>query len=122
MPKILLVEDDKNNRDLITYILEKKGFEVLQAINGQAGVEMAINEKPDLILMDIELPIINGFKAIEILRKNKETKNLPIIAVSGYAQNGDRDKAFNFGFTNYLIKPFSIAKLLMVVSSYIDKF
>ncbi|MFX0020966.1 MAG: response regulator [Candidatus Hermodarchaeota archaeon] len=121
MVKILIVENDKNNRELIAFILKKRGFEVLEAINGQAGVEMAIKENPDLILMDIELPIMNGFKATETLRKNKETKDVPIIAVSGHAQNGHADKAFNLGFTDYLIKPFSIAKFLMVVNSHINK-
>lgn len=118
MVRILIIENDKHTREMITFILQKNGFEVLEAINGQAGVEMAISEKPDLVLMDIQLPIMNGFKATKLIRKNKETKNLPIIAVSAHALNGDREKAFNVGFTDYLIKPFSIAKFLTVVNGY----
>ena len=119
MANILIVENDKNNREMIAFLLKKNGFKVLEAINGQAGVEMAINEKPDLILMDIQLPIMNGFEATKLLRKNKDTKDLPIIAVSTLALNGDREKAFNVGFTDYLIKPFSIAKFLTVVNGYV---
>ncbi len=91
----------------------------MEAINGKAGVEMAINIKPDLILMDIQLPIMNGFEATKLLKKNKDTKDLPIIAVSTLALSGDREKAFNVGFTDYLIKPFSIVKFLTVVNGYI---
>ncbi len=119
MAKILIVENHKNNREMIAFLLKKNGFKVLEAINGKAGVEMAINIKPDLILMDIQLPIMNGFEATKLLRKNKDTKDLPIIAVSTLALNGDREKAFNVGFTDYLIKPFNIVKFLTVVNGYI---
>ncbi|MFX1570479.1 MAG: response regulator [Promethearchaeota archaeon] len=119
MVRVLIIENDRQNRALITFILEKNGFDVLEAINGQAGVQLAIMERPDLILMDIQLPIMNGFKATEILRKNNETKDIPIIAVTAHVMNGDWQKAFKTGFTDYLIKPFSISDFLTLVNEYV---
>lgn len=119
MKKVLLVENDINSREFIATLLKKNGLEVFEAINGEAGVQLALIEKPDLILMDIQLPLMDGFKATDLLRNRKETKNLPIIAVSAHVMNGDRQRAFDVGFTDYIMKPFAISKFLEVVKRYL---
>ncbi|OQX94475.1 two-component system response regulator [candidate division KSB1 bacterium 4572_119] len=105
MKKILLVEDNEENRYLISFILEKNGYEVIIAENGQTGFEMALGEKPDLILMDIQLPDINGLEVTKKIRTSKINGSIPIIAITSYAMIGDREKALEAGCNGYIEKP-----------------
>lgn len=112
MTKILLVEDNEMNRDMLSRRLIKRGFEVLIAVDGQAGVDMAISEKPDLILMDMSLPVIDGWSATRKLRGNESTKNIPIIALTAHAMEGEREKAIDAGCNDFETKPVDLPKLL----------
>jgi len=97
MPKILLVEDNEMNRDMLSRRLQRKGYEVMIAVDGQLGVEMARSEVPDLILMDMSLPVIDGWEATRALKAAKETSSIPIIALTAHAMSTDRDKAIAAG-------------------------
>jgi len=104
MTRILVVEDNKTNRYLINFILTKKGYEVINAVTGEESIELAAKEKPDLILMDIQLPGINGFEATKGIKQSSMSGNVPIIALTSYAEVGDREKAVKV-FTGYIEKP-----------------
>ena len=93
--KILIVEDNEQNLYLVSFILEKHGYEVFAARDGQEGINMAISIKPDLILLDIHLPVMDGYAVARELRKNAELAQVPIIAVTSYAMTGDREKTIN---------------------------
>lgn len=112
MPKILLVEDNEMNRDMLSRRLERKGFEVLIAVDGEKGVSMAHTDKPDLILMDMSLPILDGWEATKQLKADAETQSIPIIALTAHAMAGDRDKALEAGCDDYDTKPIEFARLL----------
>jgi two-component system cell cycle response regulator DivK len=103
--KILVIEDNEQNIYLLTFILEKHGYEVLQALNGMDGIEKVKKTSPDLILLDIQLPEMNGYEVARELRKIPESKVIPIIAITSYAMAGDREKALEAGCTGYLTKP-----------------
>lgn len=103
--KILVIEDNEQNLYLITYILEKYGFEVIQACDGRKGIEMAKKNTPNLILLDIQLPGIDGYAVARELRKNMGKKGIPIVAVTSYAMVGDHEKALEAGCTGYIKKP-----------------
>ena len=110
--KILLVEDNDLNRDMLSRRLIKRGFTVLSAVNGKEGIDKAANEKPDLILMDLSLPIINGWDATREIKANKETSNIPIIALTAHAMAEDRKKALDAGCDEYDTKPIEFDGLL----------
>ena len=93
MPKILLVEDNEMNRDMLSRRLERRGFQVVIAVDGQQGVDLAQAEKPDLILMDMSLPVLDGWEATRRLKGAPETQGIPIIALTAHAMAGDREKA-----------------------------
>ena len=95
--KILLVEDNDLNRDMLSRRLIKRGFEVLSAVNGKEGIDKAVTDNPDLILMDLSLPIINGWDATREIKANKNTSNIPIIALTAHAMAEDRKKALDAG-------------------------
>ena len=105
MKKILVVEDNPSNMYLITYILEKNSFEVIKAETGEEGVVKATEEHPDLVLMDIQLPGIDGFEATQQIRASETNGSLPIIALTSYAMVGDKEKALAMGCTGYIEKP-----------------
>ncbi len=105
MKHILVVEDNKDNRYMIRYLLEDSGFKVSCVETGMDGVNFAIDNKPDLIIMDIQLPDINGLDATQRIRKSKTNGNIPIIALTSYAMPGDRQKALEAGCTGYIEKP-----------------
>ena len=105
MKKILVVEDNETNIYLINFILEKNGYGVIQARTGEEGVELAIKEKPDLILMDIQLPGIDGMEATRRIRNSKADSKIPIIAFTSYAMSGDRERVLKAGCTGYIEKP-----------------
>ncbi len=121
MTKILLVEDNEMNRDMLSRRLSKRGFDVVIAVDGESGVEMAVSEHPDLILMDISLPGINGEEATRLIKKNETTTSIPIIALTAHAMAGDREKALEAGCDDYDSKPVELPRLLAKIQSLLEK-
>lgn len=105
MAKILIIEDNEQNLYLETFILQKNGHEIIQARNGETGIALANQVLPDLILLDIQLPGMDGYTVAEELRKNPEIADIPIIAVTSYAMTGDRERILEAGCTSYIEKP-----------------
>ena len=112
MPRLLLVEDNEENRDGLSRHLRRKGFEVLVAVDGQQGVEAARTGAPDLILMDMSLPVLDGWEATRQLKAAPETRHIPVIALTAHAMAGDREKALQAGCDEYDTKPVEFARLL----------
>ncbi len=112
MAKILLVEDNAMNRDMLSRRLARKGYEVVIAIDGQQGIDMAHSETPDLILMDMSLPVVDGWEATRQLKSAPETQSIPVIALTAHAMAGDREKAVEAGCNDYDIKPIELPRLL----------
>lgn len=117
--KILVVEDNKKNRLLLKDILMYYGYEVIEAVNGEEGVRLAIEHKPDLIFMDIQMPVMNGFRAVEALKDNPDTKHIKIVAVTSFAMKGDREKVLKAGFDGYIAKPIDTEQLPEIVKELI---
>ncbi len=120
MVKILLVEDNEMNRDMLSRRLRRNGYEVVIAIDGQQGVEMAAAESPDLILMDMSLPVIDGWEAARRVRENEATRKIPVIALTAHAMAGDREKAIEAGCDDYDTKPVEITRLLGKIAALIE--
>ena len=116
---ILVVEDNQMNLKLIRDVLQNKGYETLEAEIGEAGIEVARERHPALILMDVNLPQIDGHTAMKILKADASTRQIPIIAVTSLAMKGDRERLLSAGFDGYISKPLDIKKLLRVVESYV---
>ena len=112
MVKILLVEDNELNRDMLSRRLKRKGYEVVMAVDGQEGVNMATSESPAVILLDMSLPIMDGWEAARQLKANPDTKGIPILGLSAHAMTPDRDKAIAAGCDDYDTKPVDIKRLL----------
>ena len=112
MAKILLVEDNEMNRDMLSRRLIKKGYELVMAVDGEQGIEMARSEAPDLILMDISLPGLDGWEATRRLKAMPETQAIPIIALTAHAMAGDREKCLEAGCNDYDTKPVEFPRLL----------
>jgi CheY-like chemotaxis protein len=112
MVKILLVEDNEMNRDMLSRRLKRKGYEVAIAVDGQEGVNMATSESPAVILLDMSLPIMDGWEAARQLKANPDTKSIPILGLSAHAMTPDRDKAIAAGCDDYDTKPVDIKRLL----------
>lgn len=112
MIKILLVEDNEMNRDMLSRRLERKDYEVLIAVDGQAGVNMATSESPDLILMDLSLPVMNGWEATRQIKADPATQSIPVIALTAHAMAGDEQKAREAGCDDYDTKPVNLKRLL----------
>jgi CheY-like chemotaxis protein len=112
MAKILLVEDNEMNRDMLSRRLERRGYEVVIAVDGQQGVDLAQATSPDLILMDMSLPVIDGWEATRQLKSMERMKNVPIIALTAHAMSGDREKALEAGCNDYDTKPIELPRLL----------
>ena len=112
MAKILLVEDNAMNRDMLSRRLARKGYEVVIAIDGQQGIDMARSETPDLVLMDMSLPVVDGWEATRQLKRAPETQSIPVIALTAHAMAGDREKAVEAGCNDYDIKPIELPRLL----------
>ena len=115
--KILIVEDNEMNRDMLSRRLLKKGFEIIIAVDGAEGVEKTINEKPDLVLMDMSLPVMDGWEATKNLKANNETTKIPIIALTAHAMAQDKEKALAAGCDEYDTKPIDLNRLLSKISS-----
>jgi two-component system cell cycle response regulator DivK len=112
MPRILLVEDNDMNRDMLSRRLVRNGYEVFLAVDGQQGVDMALSEHPDLILMDMSLPVIDGWEATRRIKANDATRRIPVIALTAHAMAGDREKAIEVGCDDYDTKPVEISRLV----------
>jgi two-component system cell cycle response regulator DivK len=116
--KILVVEDNDKNRLLIREILHYYGYEVIEAQNGKIGVELAKKHLPDLILMDIQMPIMDGFTTIAQLKEDPATKTIKVLALTSFAMKGDREKIMQAGFDDYIAKPLDTRKLPEIVKKY----
>ena len=120
MTKILYVEDNPDNVYMLTRRLKKKGFELIIAGDGQEGIDKAIEENPDLILMDLSLPTMDGWTATAEIKKIEEVKDIPIIALSAHAMPEHRDRAIKAGCSDYDTKPVDIKRLLSKIGQYIE--
>ena len=109
--KILIVEDNEKNRVLIRDILKYYGYEVIEALNGEEGVKAAKKEMPDLIVMDIQMPVMDGFTATQALKSDPVTKGIKIIALTSFAMKGDKEKVMDAGFDDYIAKPVDTREL-----------
>jgi CheY-like chemotaxis protein len=112
MAKILLVEDNEMNRDMLSRRLERRGYQVVMALDGQQGVDLARSEKPDLILLDMSLPVLDGWEAARQLKADEQTRAIPVIALTAHAMSGDREKALESGCDDYDTKPIDLNRLL----------
>jgi CheY-like chemotaxis protein len=121
MPKILLVEDNEMNRDMLSRRLERRGYGVAIALDGEQGVAMAGSEAPDLILMDMSLPVLDGWEAARQLKAAAATQAIPIIALTAHAMVGDREKAIEAGCDDYDTKPVEFQRLLEKIDGVLNK-
>ena len=112
MPKILLVEDNEMNRDMLSRRLQRKGYEIIMAVDGAEAVSMAQSQAPSLILMDMSLPVLDGWEATRRIKAAAETKSIPIIALTAHAMAGDEEKARQAGCDDYDTKPIELPRLL----------
>jgi two-component system, cell cycle response regulator DivK len=119
--RILVVEDTEDNRKIVRDLLTSVGYELVEAVDGGEGVAMAQSERPDLILMDIQLPVIDGYEATRRIRAIPELAAVPIIAVTSYALSGDEAKTRAAGCTGYVAKPFSPRQLLAKIREYLPE-
>ena len=120
MPRILIVEDNEDNRDALSRRLRRRGFEVLMAVDGRAGVEAARDDAPDLILMDMNMPELDGWEATRQIKALPERATTPIIALTAHAMSGDRERALAAGCTDYHAKPVEFEKLMAQIESLLS--
>jgi CheY-like chemotaxis protein len=121
MPTILIVEDNEMNRDMLSRRLQRKGYAVLMAVDGAQGVALAQAEGPDVILMDMSLPVLDGWEATRQLKAASRTAAIPIIALTAHAMSGDRDKAMEAGCDDYDTKPIELPRLLGKIEALLEK-
>ena len=121
MPKVLLVEDNEMNMDMLSRRLRRKGYEVIPATDGEQGIAIAQAEKPDLILMDMSLPVISGWDATRSLKASAATQSIPVIALTAHAQSRDREKALEAGCDDFETKPIELVSLLQKMELLIGK-
>jgi two-component system cell cycle response regulator DivK len=121
MTRILIVEDNEMNRDMLSRRLERKGYSITMAVDGGAGVEKAIAEIPDIILMDMSLPVLDGWEATRRVKAAPETKHIPVIALTAHAMTGDRDKAMEAGCDDYDTKPIDLPRLLTKIEAQLER-
>lgn len=117
--KILIVEDNEKNRLLMADILKYRGYEVLEAEDGEKGIKMAMEHKPDLILLDMQMPVMDGFSFIKNIKNTPELENIKLIAVTSFAMKGDKEKILQTGADDYLSKPIDTRQLPKIVEKYI---
>ena len=117
---ILIVEDDAKNLTLLRDVLQVSGYSTIEATDGKQAIELARTKKPDLILMDIQMPEIDGLEATRILKMDTTTRNIPIIALTAFAMKGDKERVLEAGCDGYLIKPIDIKELLKTVTEYLS--
>ena len=121
MTRILIVEDNEMNRDMLSQRLERRGYSVSMAVDGGAGVDKALAEKPDLILMDMSLPVMDGWEATRRVKANPETQHIPVIALTAHAMAGDRDKTIQAGCDDYDTKPIELKRLLAKIEAQLER-
>jgi two-component system, cell cycle response regulator DivK len=119
--RILMVEDTEDNRQIIRDLMESVGYDLIEAEDGAAGVAMAIEHRPDLILMDIQLPVMDGYEACRRIKADPELRHIPIIAVTSYALSGDETKTKAAGCDGYVAKPFSPRQLLAKMNEFLEQ-
>jgi CheY-like chemotaxis protein len=119
MKKVLVVEDVEMNRELMVQLLEDQ-YEVIEAVNGEEGVEAAERERPELILMDLSLPVMNGWEATRRLKADPELKSIPVIALTAHAMKGDRETALAAGCDDYLVKPIDEDELMEKMAKFLE--
>ena len=117
MSRILIVEDNEMNRDMLSRRLERKGYEVLLAVDGESGIEAARTHAPDLVLMDMSLPVIDGWEATRRMKDDFALRHIPIIALTAHAMSNDRDKALKAGCDDYDTKPIELPRLLAKIEA-----
>ena len=120
MAKILLIEDNEMNRDMLSRRLERRGYQVVIAEDGATGVSMAKSEDPDLVLMDMSLPILDGWEATRQIKASPDTKGIPVIALTAHAMAGDEEKALAAGCNDYETKPVDLPKLLSKIEALLQ--
>ena len=121
MSKLLPVEDNEMNRDMLSRRLLRRGYEVVIAVDGEEGVNLAQSENPDLVLMDMSLPVVDGWEATRRLKAARETASIPILALTAHAMSGDRDKALEAGCDEYDTKPIEFSRLLGKIEILLDR-
>ncbi len=121
MPRILLVEDNEMNRDMLSRRLLRKGYDMILAVDGAEGVEKALAENPDLILMDMSLPVLDGWEATRRLKAMPQTSAVPIIGLTAHAMEGDREKALGAGCDDYDTKPVELPRLLGKIEALLQR-
>ena len=121
MPKLLLIEDNEQNRDALARRLQRRGYDVIMAVDGQQGIAMAQSELPDLILMDLNLPDVDGWEATQIIKKTPKTQAIPIMAMTAHAIAGDQERALQAGCDDYHAKPVEFTRLLEQIEALLKK-
>jgi CheY-like chemotaxis protein len=121
MPKILLVEDNEDNRDMLSRRLTRRGYELVIAVDGGEGVAFAASETPDLILMDMSLPVLDGWEATRRVKADPKTQHIPVIALTAHAMAGDREKVMEAGCDDYDTKPVDLTRLLGKIEAFLNK-
>ncbi len=119
MKKVLVVEDVDFNRELVVQLLEDK-YHVIEAVNGQEGLELAERERPELILMDLSLPVMDGWEATRRLKANDDLRSIPVIALTAHAMVGDEERALAAGCDDYLVKPLDEDELMARIAKYLE--
>jgi len=120
-PKVLVIEDNEQNLYLVTFILEKHGYEVVQARDGRQGIDLAFDVNPILILLDIQLPVMDGYAVARELRSSPELADVPIVAVTSYAMVGDREQALAAGCSGYIEKPINPLTFISEIEQHLPK-
>ena len=121
MSLILIVEDNEKNMKLVRDVLQATGYRTLEATTGDEGVELALSQAPALVLMDVQLPGIDGVEALERLRQNEHTASIPVLALTAQAMSGDRERFLEAGFDGYLAKPVDVGELIEAVREHCDR-
>ena len=121
MAKILLVEDNEMNRDMLSRRLERRGYQVVQAVDGAQGVEMARAEMPGLIIMDMSLPVLDGWEATRRIKSDEAIRGIPVIALTAHAMSGDRERAIAAGCEDYDTKPIELPRLLGKIEALLSR-
>lgn len=121
MPKVLVVEDNEMNRDMLARRLQRRGYEVIVSVDGEDGVNKARSDSPDIILMDMDLPVLDGWAATRQLKASPETQSIPVIALTAHAMAGDREKALEAGCDDYDTKPVEFSRLTQKMDMLLGK-
>jgi CheY-like chemotaxis protein len=121
MARLLLVEDNEMNRDMLSRRLERRGYQVLIAVDGQQGLDLAAAEKPELVLLDMSLPVVDGWEVARRLKADPALKNIPVIALTAHAMSGDRERALESGCDDYDTKPVELPRLLQKIEALLAR-